>query len=109
MNVSVMTAQGSVQIGEGTQIHRVRSVLSAPVGKEIVMMDIESGRYLGLDSIGSNIWRRLESPRTFREIIDGLVADYDADRAVIADDVRRLLLGYGRARSRDFRPVVADA
>jgi hypothetical protein len=67
-------------------------VLSAAVGKEIVMMDIESGRYLGLDSIGSNIWRRLESPRTFREIIDGLVADYDADRAVIADDVRRLLL-----------------
>ena len=30
--------------------------------------------------------------RNFGELIDWLVADYDADRAVIADDVWKLLL-----------------
>jgi hypothetical protein len=55
------------------------------------MMSVESGRYLGLDDIGSDIWRRLETPRTFGELIDGLAADYNADRALIADDVRKLL------------------
>jgi Coenzyme PQQ synthesis protein D (PqqD) len=86
------TAQGSVPIGEATLIHRTASVLTAEIDKQIVMMDIESGRYLGLDDIGSVIWQRLETPRTFGELIDGLTADYDADRSVIADDVRKLLL-----------------
>lgn len=79
-------------IGEDTLIARSTSVLSAPVRDEVVMMSIESGRYLGLDDIGSDIWRRLETPRTFGALVDGLAADYDADRAVIADDVRKLLL-----------------
>jgi hypothetical protein len=78
-------------IGDNTLISRSTSVLSAPVRDEIVMMSVESGRYLGLDDIGSDIWRRLETPRTFGELIDGLAADYAADRAVIADDVRKLL------------------
>ena len=86
------TAQASVPIGEATLIHRTASVLTAEIDKQIVMMDIESGRYLGLDDIGSVIWQRLETPRTFGELVDGLVADYDADRSVIADDVRKLLL-----------------
>jgi Coenzyme PQQ synthesis protein D (PqqD) len=86
------TAQGSVPIGEATLIRRTASVLTAEVDKQIVMMDIESGRYLGLDDIGGVIWQRLETPRTFGELVDGLVADYDADRSVIADDVRKLLL-----------------
>jgi len=34
----------------------------------------------------------MKVPRNFGELIDWLVADYDADRAVIADDVRKLLL-----------------
>jgi hypothetical protein len=78
-------------IGETTLIHRTNTVLTAAVGKEIVMMDIDSGRYLGLDDIGSVIWQRLETPCTFGALVDGLVAEYDADRAVIAEDVRKLL------------------
>lgn len=78
-------------VREDTLISRSASVLAAPVGKETVMMDIASGRYLGIDDIGSEIWRRLETPRSFGDLIDGLVADYDADRTVIADDVRKLL------------------
>jgi hypothetical protein len=85
------TAQGSVPIGEATLIHRTASVLTAEVDKQIVMMDIESGRYLGLDDIGSVIWQRLETPRTFGDLVDSLVEDYDAERAVIAQDVRELL------------------
>jgi hypothetical protein len=55
------------------------------------MMDARSGRYVGLDDIGSVIWQRLETPCTFGQLVDGLVADYEAERAVIAADVRALL------------------
>jgi hypothetical protein len=79
-------------IGEKTPICRAKSLLTAPVDQEMVMMDIKSGRYVGLDDIASVIWQRLETPRSFGELVDSLVADYEADRPVIADDVRALLV-----------------
>src|SRR5947208_12139019 len=78
-------------IVEATIIARSPSVLTAEVDGEIVMMSIEQGRYFGLDDIGSDIWRRIEPPCSFAELIDRLVADYDADRATIAADVQTLL------------------
>lgn len=73
-------------------ISRSTSVLASDVRGEILMMNINVGRYFGLDDIGSDIWRRLKTPRTFGELVDGLAADYDADRAVIEGDVRKLLV-----------------
>jgi len=81
----------SLHISDDTLITRNTGLLAAAVHDETVMMDIESGRYYGLDDIGSAIWQRLEAPRRFGTLIDSLVADYDADRAVIAEDVRKLL------------------
>jgi len=79
------------QIGEQTTIRRSNSLLVAGVRDETVMMDTDSGHYYGLDDIGSEIWRRLETPCTFGVLVDGLAADYDADREAIAADVRALL------------------
>ena len=81
----------AVPLDDATMIERGTAVLAANVGEQVVMMDVKSGRYLGLDDIGTDIWRRLETPLTFGELIDGLAADYDAERAVIAEDVRQLL------------------
>ena len=81
----------SLHISDDTLITRNTGLLATAVQDETVMMDIESGRYYGLDDIGSAIWQRLEAPCRFGTLIDGLVAEYDADRAVIAGDVRKLL------------------
>jgi len=87
-----------IAIADATVISRSPSVLTAEVDGEIVMMSIEQGRYFGLDDIGSDIWKRLEPPCSFADLIDKLVAVYDADRARIAADVRALL---GRMAAQD--------
>jgi Coenzyme PQQ synthesis protein D (PqqD) len=79
-------------IGGATIISRNPSVLTADVDGEVVMMSIEHGRYLGLDTIGSDIWKRIEPPCSFATLIEGLATDYDADRATIIADVENLLL-----------------
>ena len=79
-------------IADSARISRSPSVLVAEVDGEIVMMSIEQGRYFGLDDIGSDIWKRIDPPCSFAELIDRLAADYDADRAIIAADVCALLL-----------------
>jgi hypothetical protein len=84
-------AEADTHIADSTVISRSSSVLTAEVNGEIVMMSIEQGQYFGLDDIGSDIWKRLDSPCSFAGLIDRLAADYDADRARIAADVRTLL------------------
>ena len=83
--------QPPAAIGDDTLICRNASILTAGVSGETVMMSVKSGRYYGLDNIGSAIWQHLEAPRAFGELVDSLVADFDADRSVISDDVRKLL------------------
>ena len=78
-------------ITELTRISRNSTVLTAQVDTEIVMMSIEQGRYFGLDDIGSDIWRRIDPPCSFGDLVDGLAEDYNVDRAIIVTDVRRLL------------------
>ena len=80
-------------ISDAAILSRSPTVLAAEVDGEIVMMSIERGHYFGLDDIGSDIWKRLEAPCSFSALIDGLAADYEADRATIAADVRALLDG----------------
>jgi hypothetical protein len=79
-------------ISDATLISRSPSVLATEVDGEIVMMSIERGRYFGLDDIATDIWKRIETPCSFAALIDRLIADYDADRATIAADLRALLL-----------------
>jgi hypothetical protein len=85
------SADATSRIADSTIISRSPSVLTAEVDGEVVMMSIEQGQYFGLDDIGSDIWKRLDPPCTFADLIDRLAADYDADRASIATDVRVLL------------------
>jgi hypothetical protein len=82
---------GAPSVSDATLISRSPSVLAAEVDGEIVMMSIEQGRYFGLDDIGSDIWKRIEQPCSFAALVDGLVADYDAERGTIAADVTALL------------------
>jgi hypothetical protein len=90
-----MPDQSSLQpagaIVDATIVSRSPSVLAAEVDGEIVMMRVEQGRYFGLDAVGSDIWRRIEPPCSFATLIEGLVADYEAERAAITTDVRNLL------------------
>ncbi|MBN2752085.1 MAG: PqqD family protein [Rhodospirillaceae bacterium] len=65
--------------------------LCADVGGEMVLMSVEHGLYLSLDTIGRDIWKRLESPCTVRGLCDALVCDYEAPRDVIEADILDLL------------------
>ena len=65
--------------------------LSADLGGELVLMSLESGKYYGLDEIGSEIWRRLETPARVSSLCGDLAAAYDAPADLIERDVLALL------------------
>jgi hypothetical protein len=85
-------AEAPAAVAEETRISRSPAVLAAEVDGEVVMMSIEEGRYFGLDDIGSDIWKRIDPPCSFAELVDRLAEDYEATRETIAADVGALLL-----------------
>jgi hypothetical protein len=85
------SADVTSRIADLTIVSRSPSVLTAEIDSEVVMMSVEQEEYFGLDDIGSDIWKRLDRPCTFADLIDRLAAVYDADRENIAEDVRALL------------------
>jgi hypothetical protein len=88
---SQQPTDGVSPVTDATIISRSPNVLTAEVDGEILMMSIERGGYFSLNDVGSDIWRRLDSPCSFAELIDQLAADYQASQATIAADVRAWL------------------
>ena len=86
-----LVAGGTGALGQAVSRAFLDEGATVIVNGEVVMMSIEQGQYFGLDDIGSDIWKRLDPPCAFADLIDRLAADYDADRASIAADVRALL------------------
>lgn len=72
-------------------VGRVDKLISAGLDGELVLLNVERGKYFGLDTIGRDIWERLESPTRIADLCDTLARDYDADMATILGDVLALL------------------
>lgn len=62
-------------------------VMARQVGDETVILDLQSGTYFGLDPVGARIWQLIGEGRTFGEICDTLIDEYDVAREVLERDV----------------------
>lgn len=61
------------------------------VNGEIVILDLNSEEYFGLNELGSRIWKLLEEEKSVQEVIDQLEQEYDAPGKVITQDLNTLL------------------
>lgn len=74
-----------------TMIVQSGKALSTEVDGEAVLIGIETGRYYGLDAVGTSIWNRIEQPCSFDALCAGLAEEFDGDPAVIEDETRVFL------------------
>jgi hypothetical protein len=54
--------------------------LVSELGDDIVMMNTNSGHYLGLNTVSADIWKLMAQPIAAGTIIDNLISQYDIDR-----------------------------
>lgn len=64
-------------ISGNTLIARNPSILFNDFDDGLMMMDIDSGNYFDIDSVGGRIWALLETPTTVDRICESLVAEYN--------------------------------
>ena len=68
-----------------------KTIVQSKIGEEVVMLDMESGFYFGLNSVASVIWSLLADGIGFEKLIDQLMAQFDVERSVCEADTQELL------------------
>ena len=61
------------------------------VGDEVVILDLDSGTYFGLDAVGSRLWELIAGHHTVGEALETMLEEYDVTADVLDRDVFRLL------------------
>ncbi|MEE2785590.1 MAG: PqqD family protein [Pseudomonadota bacterium] len=64
-----------------------QQVISRQTGDEMVLLDLESGLYFGVDGVGQRIWETFAEGRNLEEAIAVVVAEYEVDQAQAQADV----------------------
>jgi hypothetical protein len=69
-----------------------RDQVACEVSGELVILDMKTSQYFGLNPVGLRIWNLIQEPRTVAEVRDGILAAYpDVDVQRCTTDVVELL------------------
>jgi hypothetical protein len=80
-----------LNITSQTVIARAEGLVASDLDGETVLLNLASGKYFGMDLIGSRIWELLEKPLTMTKLCDALIEEYDVAREQCEHDVANYL------------------
>ena len=63
------------------------TVFAQEVDGEMVLLDMESENYFGLDEVGTAIWQAMQDKETLKEVFDVLLEQYDVEAEVLEKDL----------------------
>jgi len=63
------------------------TVFAQEVDGEMVLLDMESENYFGLDEVGTAIWQAMQEYGTLQEVLNALLEQYDVEPEVLESDL----------------------
>jgi coenzyme PQQ synthesis protein D (PqqD) len=67
------------------------SVIYRDVSGEVVLLNLQSGVYYGLDPVGSRMWQLLMEQRPLDDVCSVMLEEYDVTVDVLRADLSRLV------------------
>jgi hypothetical protein len=77
----------TVQIGAETTLARTERAVHGDLPEETVLLDVDAGIALRLNSTGAWIWEQLAQSRRVDELAEGLAGRFEIDQGRALDDV----------------------
>ena len=74
-----------------TAVRASDDVVVRELDGEAVLLNLASGMYFGLDSVGTRMWQLIERHRSLSAIVAAMCDEFDAPAATIEQDVLRLI------------------
>ena len=72
-------------------IKRNNEVFASEIDEEVVMMNVDTGRYYGMDTVGSRIWELIAEEIQVKDVIEKLMEEYDVSEEQCKSDVIEFL------------------
>jgi hypothetical protein len=66
-------------------------VVTRPLDGELVLLNIDTEIYFGLDEVGARMWDALASSPTVEDAVARLAPDYDVEEEVLRKDLQHLI------------------
>lgn len=76
---------------KGSTIVAVSEQISSNLAGDAVILNFHSGIYYGLNEVGAYIWDLVQQPKTFQDICDALMNEYEVKAEVCEQDLADLL------------------
>ena len=76
---------------DGTEWKIPEHVVFQVLDGQAVVLNLDSGRYFGLNEVGTVFWQGLEQGRSLKQITESLLERYEVDRDVLERDLAELM------------------
>ena len=63
------------------------TVFAQEVDGEMVLLDMESENYFGLDEVGTAIWQAMQEKETLKEVFEVLLEQYEVEADMLENDL----------------------
>jgi hypothetical protein len=74
-----------------TLVARSGSLVSSAIEGDVTMMNVQTGKYYGLTTVGARIWALIENPTPVTVLCDQLIAEYRVGRETCESEVLTFL------------------
>ena len=72
------------------QLEIPSQVMAREVGDELVILDLASGSYYGLDAIGARVWQLISEGKNLAQTIEVMLTEYEVERSQLESDLLAL-------------------
>ena len=83
---------------ENEVYRRSADLMEADINDELVALEPNQGLCFGFNSVATDIWRKLEQPRSFADLKSELLAEYEVSEEQCTSDLCDLLEQMREAR-----------
>jgi hypothetical protein len=74
-----------------TTYKRAIELMEAEVGDELVALDVQEGACFGFNPVAASVWRSLSAPKTFDQLRQELLDEFDVSAEQCAGELKELL------------------
>ena len=78
-------------ISDRSTIVVTKEQVSCDLSGEAAILNLKSGVYFGLNTVGARIWKLIQEPKTVKEIRDAILKEYDVEPDRCEADLLALL------------------
>ena len=80
-----------MQLSPDTVVVAAEHQVSCDVDNEAALLNLETGVYYGLDPVGAQLWKRLQSPITVAALVEAMMQDFAVTATTAESDLRTFL------------------